>query len=98
MQHRAGYTFGDGPEQSLQFLVDGITRGNVIQYHSVNWNWVWEESKAEFVDLVLASWKFWPWVSIVNFAVLKTVAARSLAGNLAGIAWGVYMSLFAAAQ
>ncbi|KAK3954840.1 hypothetical protein QBC32DRAFT_71286 [Pseudoneurospora amorphoporcata] len=98
MEHRATSSFGSSPEQSLWFLIDGITKGNAIQYHSVNWNWVWEESKKEFVDLVLASWKFWPFVSIVNFAVLKTVAARSLAGNLAGIAWGVYMSLFASAQ
>lgn len=96
MAHRAASSFGVAPEQSFWFLLEGIKKGNAIQYHSVNWNWVWEESKAEFVDLLMASWKFWPFVSIVNFAVLKTVAARSLAGNLAGIAWGVYMSLFAA--
>ncbi|EAA36527.1 integral membrane protein [Neurospora crassa OR74A] len=96
MQHRATSTFGASPDQSLWFLIDSFKRGNAIQYHGVNWNWVWEESKREFWGLMVASWKFWPFVSIVNFAVLKTVAARSLAGNLAGIAWGVYMSLFAA--
>lgn len=53
-------------------------------------------SRADFWPLMRAALGLWPWVSLFQFTVLKTVAARSLVGALAGMVWGVYMSLFAA--
>ncbi|KAF3360682.1 hypothetical protein VdG1_04884 [Verticillium dahliae VDG1] len=34
--------------------------------------------------------------TLVNFAFVKTVPMRNLVGGLAGVGWGIYMSLFAA--
>ncbi|KAL1892846.1 hypothetical protein Sste5346_006737 [Sporothrix stenoceras] len=50
----------------------------------------------DFVPFMKAGWRFWPWVSLGNFALVQDVATRNLVGGLAGIAWGVYVNLFAA--
>lgn len=75
------------------FLTGG---GRIVDYGAVDWRHAVALSRAEFWPLVKASWAFWPFVSVLNFAVIKDVPTRSLVGNLAGVAWGVYMSLFAA--
>jgi hypothetical protein len=82
--HMPGYEF-----------VYGGSKG-IVDYGAVDWEHAVATSKAEFWPLVKASWAFWPFVSVLNFAVIKDVPTRSLVGNLAGVAWGVYMSLFAA--
>lgn len=51
---------------------------------------------ADFVDLMVAGWKFWPLVSIGNFTLVQDIATRNLVGGIAGIIWGVYVNLFAA--
>ncbi|CAK7231762.1 hypothetical protein SCUCBS95973_008029 [Sporothrix curviconia] len=51
---------------------------------------------SDFVPFMKAGWRFWPWVSLGNFALVSDVATRNLVGGLAGIAWGVYVNLFAA--
>ena len=53
----------------------------------------WVEAKAEFWPLMTAGWKLWPLVSFINFSLLKSVEARNLVGSLAGLGWGVYVSL-----
>ncbi|KAB5547092.1 Mpv17/PMP22 family protein [Coniochaeta sp. 2T2.1] len=77
------------------FMFGGSGNGKVVDYSAVDWNHAVATSKAEFLPLIKASWAFWPFVSVLNFAVIKDVATRSLVGNLAGVAWGVYVSLFA---
>ncbi|KAH8907451.1 hypothetical protein BR93DRAFT_926491 [Coniochaeta sp. PMI_546] len=67
----------------------------IFDYGAVDWEHAVATSKAEFWPLIKASWAFWPFVSVLNFAVIKDVPTRSLVGNLAGVAWGVYVSLFA---
>lgn len=52
--------------------------------------------REEFWPLLFAGAKLWPIVSIINFSLLETVEARNLLGSLAGMAWGVYLSLVAA--
>ena len=78
------------------FLTSRKGSGRVVDYGAVDWRRAVAASRAEFWPLVKASWAFWPFVSVLNFAVIKDVPTRSLVGNLAGVAWGVYMSLFAA--
>jgi hypothetical protein len=68
----------------------------VADYSVVHWPAVIAKSKAEFLPLLKAGWVYWPFVSVLNFAVIKDVPTRNLVGSLAGVAWGVYMSLFAA--
>ncbi|KAF3350173.1 Spore wall maturation protein DIT1 [Verticillium dahliae VDG2] len=53
-------------------------------------------ARREFVPIITAGWRLWPAVSLVNFAFVKTVPMRNLVGGLAGVGWGIYMSLFAA--
>lgn len=50
-------------------------------------------TRQDFWGLVIAGWKLWPLVSVVNFAFLKSVQSRQLVNGLAGIGWGVYLSL-----
>ncbi|KAM5346572.1 hypothetical protein ACJ41O_009577 [Fusarium nematophilum] len=72
------------------------TKPGTVDLSKVDWNLVWEASKAEFVPFVVAGWKLWPAVSLVNFAAVKTVEGRNLVGALAGVVWGIYMSMVAA--
>ena len=68
---------------------------NLVNTAAVDWTHAVATSRAEFWPLVKASWAFWPFVSVLNFAVIKDVPTRNLVGSLAGVAWGVYVSLFA---
>lgn len=67
-----------------------------IDFSRVDWSQVWEASQAELVPIMVAGWKMWPAVSIINYTMIRTVEARNLLGGLAGIAWGTYMSLLVA--
>lgn len=81
----------DQPAQSLSFLL----AGGAVDYSRVDWRAVVAKSRANFWGIIVAGWTFWPLVSFVNFAFVKGIEARNLVGSLAGVAWGVYMSLFA---
>ena len=52
-----------------------------------------EVARTEFWPLMKAGWKLWPLVSVLNFTIVKTVEARNLVGSLAGMVWGIYLSL-----
>jgi len=91
MRHRPA-----AAEHSLGFLLAGPA--HVFRYDQVpGWEVAWQKATGEFWAIMKAGWTFWPFVSVVNFAVLETVAARNLMGSLAGLGWGCYMSLVAAA-
>lgn len=51
--------------------------------------------RLEFWPILFAGVRLWPLVSIVSFTVVESVEARNLLGSLAGMAWGVYLSLVA---
>ncbi|KAI1181324.1 Mpv17/PMP22 family protein [Nemania sp. FL0916] len=80
------------PDKSLQYL---LTRG-AIDYRKVNWTHVVASSRREFLTILVAGWKLWPFVSLINFAFVKSIEGRNLVASLAGVAWGIYMSLVAA--
>ncbi|KUI62135.1 PXMP2/4 family protein 3 [Cytospora mali] len=89
MSHRT-----TGPDESAAFLVSGWgSSDGPLDYSQVNWRLVLEEAKSEFYPIMKAGWALWPWVSLFNFVVVKSVEVRSLVGALAGMVWGVYMSL-----
>ena len=77
-------------------MAPGGGSGSGIDYARVDWALVLARSRAEFVPLVVAGWRLWPAISLVNYAFVRTVEVRNLVGSLAGVAWGVYTSLFAA--
>ncbi|KAK4453342.1 hypothetical protein QBC34DRAFT_203066 [Podospora aff. communis PSN243] len=66
-----------------------------IRMERVDWGVVMGRARGEFWAILKAGWTFWPWVSLVNFCFLERVESRNLVGSLAGLGWGVYMSLFA---
>ncbi|KAK1992261.1 Mpv17/PMP22 family protein [Colletotrichum falcatum] len=72
-----------------------LSRG-AVDYSKVDWRAVVRSSRLEFVPIFVAGLKLWPLVSLVNFAFVKSIEGRNLVGSLAGIAWGIYMSLVAA--
>ncbi|OHE96611.1 Mpv17/PMP22 family protein [Colletotrichum orchidophilum] len=72
-----------------------FSRG-AIDYSNVDWRSVVHKSQLEFVPIFIAGLKLWPVVSLVNFAFIKSIEGRNLVGSLAGVAWGIYMSLVAA--
>jgi len=67
----------------------------MMRYDAVDWAVVWGKARAEFWQILTAGWRFWPFVSLVNFVFLTSVESRNLLGSLAGLGWGVYVSLFA---
>ncbi|KAI3320763.1 Mpv17/PMP22 family protein [Xylariaceae sp. AK1471] len=80
------------PDKSLQYL---LTWG-AIDYGRVNWTRVIADSRNEFFSILVAGWKLWPFVSLINFAFVTTIEGRNLVASLAGVVWGIYMSLVAA--
>lgn len=87
MSHRT-----TGPEASVSFLASG----KALDYSQVDWRVVVARSRLEFMPIMRAGWRLWPFVSLFNFVVVKSVEVRNLVGSLAGVAWGIYMSLVAA--
>ncbi|KAK0655781.1 hypothetical protein B0T16DRAFT_451416 [Cercophora newfieldiana] len=69
--------------------------GGGVRVENVDWVVVMGRAREEFWGILRAGWTFWPWVSLVNFVFLEKVEHRNLVGSLAGLGWGVYMSLFA---
>ncbi|KAI1092166.1 Mpv17/PMP22 family protein [Rostrohypoxylon terebratum] len=82
------------PDKSIQYL---FSQGAIV-YSRVDWTGVMARSRAEFYPILVAGWKVWPVVSLINFAFIKSIEGRNLVGSLAGVGWGVYMSLVAAAK
>ncbi|KAK6860319.1 hypothetical protein PG995_003955 [Apiospora arundinis] len=81
---------------SLLFGLGATATAKRIQYGSVSWDAVVKTSQAEFWSIVVAGWRLWPAVSIINFVFIKSIEGRNLVGGLAGVIWGIYMSLRAA--
>ncbi|KJK79767.1 hypothetical protein H634G_05359 [Metarhizium anisopliae BRIP 53293] len=70
----------------------------VIDFSAVDMAVVWQAALAEFWTIVVAGMKLWPAVSLVNFTLVKTVEGRNLVGCVAGLGWGIYMSMIAAKE
>ncbi|KJZ75902.1 hypothetical protein HIM_04726 [Hirsutella minnesotensis 3608] len=67
-----------------------------VDFARVDFARVLDVSLAEFWPIILAGVKVWPAVSLLNFTVVKTVSSRNLVFCIAGVAWGIYMSMVAA--
>jgi protein Mpv17 len=50
-------------------------------------------AQEEFWPMMRAGWTLWPLVSLLNYAVVKSVESRALVGGVAGLCWGIYLSL-----
>ncbi|KAI0169738.1 hypothetical protein GGR52DRAFT_573794 [Hypoxylon sp. FL1284] len=79
------------PNKSLRYL----TSPRAVDYGRVDWAGVVARSRAEFGQILVAGWKVWPLVSLVNFAFIQSIQGRNLVGSLAGVGWGIHMSIVA---
>lgn len=52
-----------------------------------------EIAARDFWPVMTAGWKLWPAISVYNFGFVKTVEGRTMIGGIAGMAWGIYLSL-----
>ncbi|KAM3075378.1 hypothetical protein ACMFMG_007183 [Clarireedia jacksonii] len=52
-----------------------------------------QNASEEYWDMMKAGWTLWPWISLGNFAVVKSVQGRALVGGLAGIVWNVWLGM-----
>ncbi|KAL7923399.1 hypothetical protein ACQKWADRAFT_289545 [Trichoderma austrokoningii] len=66
---------------------------NAVDFRVVDFAVVWTQAKAEFWTFMFAAARLWPAVSLVNFTLVKSVQGRNLVGAVAGVVWGVYVSL-----
>jgi hypothetical protein len=62
-------------------------------FDAVDYADVLARARADFWPVLVASWRFWPFVSVVSFSCLQTVMARTILGNAAAFVWGIYVSL-----
>jgi hypothetical protein len=51
--------------------------------------------RSEFWPMMLAGYKLWPVISIVNFGLVRNVQGRMLIGSMAGMVWNVWLSMMA---
>lgn len=79
-------TLGAGVNNVIFLLAFGGLSGKT-------WDQSVQSVHNEFWPLIFAGWKLWPLVSFFNFAIIKSVEMRNLVGCLAGMGWGIYLSL-----
>ena len=63
---------------------------NLLRGHGINH--ILTTIQNDFFKMIMAGYKFWPIISIVNLAIVP-FDQRMLVGGLAGLAWGIYVSL-----
>ena len=96
LDQTAGAAFNTALFSSYMHGVRAATAAGGGGVARVDWAGVWARTRAEFWPIVRAGWSFWPFVSVVNFVFLTSVEARNLLGSLAGLGWGVYVSMLTA--
>jgi protein Mpv17 len=72
------------------FIVETIRR---VSPQALTWVYAGTDLRAQdFFPMIFAGYKFWPLITITNL-VLVPVDQRMLVGGLAGLVWGIYVSL-----
>lgn len=61
------------------------------------WNEITQAVRKDVIPIVIAGWKVWPLVALVNFTMVP-FEHRVLVGSTVGIGWGVYLSMIANAE
>ena len=81
--------------QEYDVLVDQIRNVRKIRNHLwLGWDMIADLRwlKQDFWPLLIAGFKLWPLVSILNFTVVPA-DKRLLVGSIFGVVWAVYLSL-----
>jgi protein Mpv17 len=67
-------------------------------FQGANFGQAVQIARQDFWGLVIAGLKLWPFITIVNYTLVKSVQSRQLVSGLANVGWGVYLSLIAARE
>lgn len=81
------------PAMSFVKAVDWWMAAGAVDFSAVNFHQVWLAAQDEFWPIVTAGWRLWPFVSLINFTLIKSVQGRNLFGAVAGVAWGIYICI-----
>lgn len=81
------------PTMSFFKAVEWWLAAGAVDFTAVNFHQVWLAAQDEFWPIVRAGWKLWPFVSLINFTLIKSVQGRNLFGAIAGVAWGIYICI-----
>ena len=96
--HSMDAAMGSAPRiSSLPKALAYFTTPGAVDLAAVHFAGIWSRATGEFWTILTAGWRLWPAVALINFTLVKTVQGRNLVGSLAGVGWGIYMSLVAAA-
>ncbi|PYH94267.1 hypothetical protein BO71DRAFT_483940 [Aspergillus ellipticus CBS 707.79] len=75
-----------GAWNTVAFIMTmGLLRGQ-------EWGFIAQQIQKDFWPIMIAGFKLWPFVSILNFTVVPT-DKRLLVGSLFGVIWAIYLSL-----
>ncbi|PWY72314.1 hypothetical protein BO70DRAFT_399194 [Aspergillus heteromorphus CBS 117.55] len=70
---------------ALFIMTMGLLRGQ-------EWDLIVQQIQKDFWPIMIAGFKLWPFVSILNFTIVPT-DKRLLVGSLFGVLWAIYLSL-----
>ncbi|KAL9614561.1 MAG: hypothetical protein Q9167_000930 [Letrouitia subvulpina] len=85
-----------GLDQTIGALVNTIAYlGGLQLLRGVPPSLCWQAVKEQTWPLMIAGYKVWPLVSLLNFTVVP-VEKRVVVGSLVGLGWGVFLALKAA--
>ncbi|RDL33200.1 uncharacterized protein BP5553_08639 [Venustampulla echinocandica] len=79
-------SLGAGVNTMLFIVVMGMFKG-------LEWAQILDTLQRDFWQMILASYKVWPFVCLLNLVVVP-FEYRMLVGNTVGFGWSVYLSLF----
>ncbi|ETI24460.1 hypothetical protein G647_03829 [Cladophialophora carrionii CBS 160.54] len=78
-------TFGAGFNTLWFIVMINLLRGKSFEHIATT-------VQNDFFPMLMAGYKFWPMVTLINLVVVP-FDQRMLVGGLAGLAWGMYVSL-----
>ena len=81
------------PAMSFFKAVEWWMAAGAVDFTAVDFHQVWLAAQDEFWPIVTAGWRLWPFVSLINFTLIKSVQGRNLFGAIAGVGWGIYICI-----
>lgn len=81
------------PSMSFIKAAEWWMAAGAVDFTAVDFQQVWLAAQDEFWPIVTAGWRLWPFVSLINFTLIKSVQGRNLFGAIAGVAWGIYICI-----
>lgn len=78
-------TFGAAANTVAFIILMRLSHGSSLQQIRL-------DVRNDFVDMMLAGWRFWPLVTLTNLCLIP-FEWRPAIGNTAGLCWGIYLNI-----